>query len=121
MAEAGAKGVVIGLSGGIDSSVIATIAVRALGSKNVYTLFLPSNTTPDTDLNHVKSLCSRLKLEIKVINIQKMIGILAGEMQKEEESSLLEWMNLKPRIRQAILCNYRYNIHANYHDNIFMV
>lgn len=102
VSEAGAKGVIIGLSGGIDSSVVATIAVRALGPKNVYTLFLPSKTTPNTDLNHIKSLCSQLKLDVEVINIQKMIDIFAEEMQKEEESSLLEWMNIKPRIRQTI-------------------
>lgn len=112
VAKAGAKGVVIGLSGGIDSSVIATVAVRALGSENVYALFLPSTTTPDTDLNHIKSLCSQLKLAIKVIDIQKMIDIFAEEIQKEEKTSSLEWMNLKPRFRQTIL--YFYANQLNY-------
>lgn len=102
VSDAGAKGVVIGLSGGIDSSVVATIAVRALGPDNVHALFLPSNTTPNTDLNHVKLLCSQLKLDGNKIDIQKMIHVFGDEVQKEEDSSLLEWMNLKPRIRQAI-------------------
>ena len=54
VSEAGAKGVVIGLSGGIDSAVVASIAVRALSPKNVFGMFLPSDTTPDADRTDVK-------------------------------------------------------------------
>jgi NAD+ synthase len=101
--EAGAEGVVIGLSGGIDSAVVASIAVRVLDPKNIFTLFLPSKTTPNTDLNDVQILCSQLKLELNEINIQKLVDIFSEEIQEEEDPSLMEWANLKPRIRQAVL------------------
>ncbi|UCG89798.1 MAG: NAD+ synthase [Candidatus Heimdallarchaeota archaeon] len=103
VSEAGAKGVVIGLSGGIDSAVVASIAVRALDSEKVFTLFLPSNTTPNSDLKDAKSLCSQLSVKLTVINIQKLINIYSEDIQEKEDPSLLEWANFKPRIRQTVL------------------
>ncbi|MFX0123164.1 MAG: NAD+ synthase [Candidatus Hodarchaeota archaeon] len=103
VSEAGAKGVIIGLSGGVDSAVVTSIAVRALNPKNVFTLFLPSDTTPNSDLKDVKSLCSKLGVKLTEINIQKLINIFSEEIQQKEDSSLLEWANLKPRIRQTVL------------------
>lgn len=102
VSESGAKGVVIGISGGIDSAVVATIVTRALGVENICPLFLPSETTPSDDFEDVQKLCSQLKLNLKVINIQKLIEIFSETIQEQEESSSLEWMNLKPRFRQAV-------------------
>jgi NAD+ synthase len=102
VSEAGAKGVVIGLSGGIDSAVVASIAVRALSPKNVFVMFLPSNTTPKADINDVKNLCSHLKTELREINIQSLIDDLTKKIEEAEDPSQLEWANTKPRIRQVI-------------------
>ena len=102
VSEVGAKGVVIGLSGGIDSAVVATIAVHALDPKKVFALFLPSNTTPDTDVKDVKLLCSQLSINLTVIDIQKMVKIFSEDIQEMEDPSLLEWANFKPRIRQTV-------------------
>jgi len=102
VSEAGAKGIIIGLSGGIDSAVVASIAVRALSPKKVFVLFLPSSTTPSTDLNDVKTLCSQLELSYTEIDIQNFVDILAEKIQEEENPSHLEWANTKPRIRQVI-------------------
>ncbi|MHA2203479.1 MAG: NAD+ synthase [Candidatus Hodarchaeales archaeon] len=102
VSEAGAKGVIIGLSGGIDSAVVASIAVRALSSKNVFALFLPSKTTPSADLKDVKLLCSHLKLELTEIDIQNLITNFSEELKESENPSLMEWANVKPRIRQVI-------------------
>ena len=112
VSEAGAEGVVIGLSGGIDSAVVASIAVRVLDPKNIFTLFLPSKTTPNTDLNDVQILCSQLKLELNEINIQKLVDIFSEEIQEKEDPSLMEWANLRPRIRQAVL--YFFTNRLNY-------
>jgi NAD+ synthase len=102
VSEAGVKGIIIGLSGGIDSAVVASIAVRALSPKNIFALFLPSNTTPITDLKDVKSLCSQLKLTLTEINIQSLVDIFTEKIQEEEDPTQLEWANTKPRIRQVI-------------------
>lgn len=103
VSEAGAKGVVIGLSGGIDSAVVASIAVHALDPKKVFALFLPSNTTPNSDLKDVKSLCSQLSVKLTVINIQKLINIYSEEIREKVDPTLLEWANFQPRIRQTVL------------------
>lgn len=44
---AGAEGVIIGLSGGIDSTVVADLCVRALGKKRVYALMMPPSVNAD--------------------------------------------------------------------------
>ncbi|MHA2246377.1 MAG: NAD+ synthase [Candidatus Hodarchaeales archaeon] len=103
VSEAGAKGVVVGLSGGIDSAVVVSIAVRALDPKKVFVLFLPCDTTPNSDIQDVQSLCSQLSVELTIINIQKLINIYSEEIQEKEDPLLLEWMNFKPRVRQSIL------------------
>lgn len=102
VAEAGLEGVVIGLSGGIDSAVTTTIATRALGSENVCVLYLPSNTTPSSDLKDVNLLCSQLGLQVIVIDIQKLIKVFSDIIGLNENSLLIEWANLKPRIRQSL-------------------
>lgn len=102
VAEANAKGIIIGLSGGIDSAVVASIAVRALNPKNVFAMFLPSNTTPDADRTDVKNLCSQLQLDLTEINIQSLLDDFAEQIQEGENPVQLEWANTKPRIRQVI-------------------
>ncbi|MFW9903033.1 MAG: NAD+ synthase [Candidatus Thorarchaeota archaeon] len=101
VSEAGAKGIIVGLSGGIDSAVVASIAVRALGPKGVFALFLPSKTTPIADLKDVERLCSQLQIELTEINIQGLVDILTEKIKEEENPSQLEWANTKPRIRQV--------------------
>ena len=50
VSKRGSKGVVIGMSGGIDSSVAACLAVNALGAEKVFGLILPdSSITPEND------------------------------------------------------------------------
>ncbi|MHA1967081.1 MAG: NAD+ synthase [Candidatus Hodarchaeales archaeon] len=102
VSESGVNGVIIGISGGIDSAVITSLAVRALGSDKVNAFFYPSLTTPSGDLGDVKELCSILGIKLTVIDIQKIIQSFSDAIGKPEDSNALEWMNLKPRIRQSI-------------------
>jgi NAD+ synthase len=110
--EAGAKGVVIGISGGIDSSVAACLAVSALGPEKVLGLFLPSSTTSDDDLQDVEIISSQLKIKCNIINIQQLLDTFADISKEEKDPSRLDWMNLQPRIRQA--CWYFYANKLNY-------
>ncbi len=60
------KGVVIGLSGGIDSTVVAYTAVNALGKDKVLGLILPDKeSTTDEDINDALKICSILNIEKK--------------------------------------------------------
>ncbi|MHA1974218.1 MAG: NAD+ synthase [Candidatus Hodarchaeales archaeon] len=104
--EAGLEGVVIGLSGGIDSAVVASIAVRSLGANNVHGLFMPSSTTPEGDLEDVLLLCKKLGISLKQVDIQNMIQAFCGSINEEETPTSMEWANLKPRLRQSIWYYY---------------
>jgi len=102
VAESKMKGVVFGVSGGIDSALIASLSTRALGPKKVHAFFFPSITTPSEDLKDVKELCSVLKLNLTVIEIQDIIKAFSEAFGETEKSSMNQWLNLKPRIRQSI-------------------
>ncbi|MFX0172563.1 MAG: NAD+ synthase [Candidatus Hodarchaeota archaeon] len=112
VSEAGAEGVVIGISGGIDSAVVAALAVRSLGPDKVQALFLPSSLTPPSDLDDVKGLCKQLGIKFTIIDIQKIVDAFSISLDQKEKISSLEWMNLKPRIRQS--CWYFYANKLNY-------
>ena len=58
--EAGADGVVIGLSGGIDSTLVACIAVDALGADHVHGISMPSKYSSDHSLSDAKKLAENL-------------------------------------------------------------
>jgi len=65
-------GVVIGLSGGIDSSVCVLLACRALRSDMVIGLSMPEkDVTSKTDLQNARSLAKKLKIKYKEINIER--------------------------------------------------
>jgi NAD+ synthase len=101
--ESGSKGVVIGLSGGVDSSVTVTLATRALGSKKVLPVFLQNQGSLKSDIEDIEKLCNILKLDLVKYNIQPLIDAFSECVQDKELVSNLEWMNLKPRLLQTTL------------------
>jgi NAD+ synthase len=60
MGKTGFKTVLLGLSGGIDSAIVATIAVDALGAENVRCVMLPSEYTSQGSLDDAKDIAERL-------------------------------------------------------------
>ena len=64
------QGVVVGLSGGIDSALTLCIAVDALGSKNVEALIMPSRYTSKMSTDDACVLAKKLKVEYKIISIE---------------------------------------------------
>ncbi len=63
------KGVVIGVSGGIDSSVVLSLCVKALGSERVFALMLPEIDSNPESLTLAKSLAESLGVQYKIENI----------------------------------------------------
>jgi NAD+ synthase len=96
---ANAKGIVLGLSGGIDSAVVAALSCEAVGRKNVLALFLPCNSMPQ-DLKDAKLAAKALKLKTRLVDLSKIynnfLKVLPG-------ASCLAKGNLKPRLRMAAL------------------
>jgi NAD+ synthase len=93
-------GVVIGLSGGLDSSVAATLAVRALGPLRVLGLILPdSGITPKRDIQDAAELAKKLMIKYRTIEIRGAKSQLLKELPKNK----IAQGNLASRIRMSIL------------------
>ncbi|MBN1767483.1 MAG: NAD+ synthase [Prolixibacteraceae bacterium] len=69
----GFKSATLGLSGGIDSAVVAVLAVRALGSENVRVLLMPSKYSSDHSITDAVKLAKNLGIEYQTIPIQPIV------------------------------------------------
>ncbi len=101
--EAGAEGIVLGLSGGVDSAVTCALAVQALGVDKVSALFLRNQDSLTSDFEDIKTLCELLHLEFLEIDIQQVIDQFADSVREVEDTTSIEWMNIKPRLLQTYL------------------
>lgn len=98
--EAKADGLVVGISGGIDSAVVAYLAVEALGSKRVLGLIMPDlRVTPQGDVEDAKQAVEDLGIQSRMIDIAPVHNSFMKQLQ---HSSLAEG-NLRARIRMALL------------------
>jgi len=104
----GASGVVIGLSGGVDSSLAAALCVRALGSNRVLAVLMPTDFTPREDVEdafeHAKILGIRagfVKVQDIVDSFSKSLGV-----SKDEAESKLARANILARTRMIVLYYY---------------
>ena len=77
-------GIVIGVSGGVDSALIATLAVEALGASHVYGLILPEKeSNPSTDRELALHYCKKLKIPFGEVPITPMVEAFGIYAQKE--------------------------------------
>jgi len=101
----GFEKVLIGLSGGIDSSLVAAIAVDALGSSNVIGVVMPSRYSSPTSISDVQLLAQNLGIRLITIPIEKAfqayLEILAEAFKGTEPNVAEE--NIQARIRGNIL------------------
>ena len=99
------KKVLVGLSGGIDSALTATIAVDALTSDNVIGVAMPSKFNPKSSLEDAKELADNLNIELKTVNIEetaeKFRNLLKDNLDDDLKSVVDE--NIQSRIRVNIL------------------
>lgn len=99
--SSGADGIVIGVSGGVDSSVAAVMSCRAVGRERVLGLMLPSLVTRKEDREDAELLCRRLGIEQQVISIDPVLDAYRRMPGFSETPYLLG--NLMARTRMAIL------------------
>jgi NAD+ synthase (glutamine-hydrolysing) len=95
----GFKSVALGLSGGIDSALVATLAVDALGKENVYGVSLPSKYSSEHSLTDAKKLASNLGIDYRVIEIEPVVQ---GFLSATTLTGLSE-ENVQARVRGSLL------------------
>ena len=100
--SANAKGVVLGLSGGIDSSVTAALSVKALGKENVLGLSLPCHSIPQ-DLEDAKLIAKNLGITFKVLELTSTYDEIISVFKTKIKSNDRALANLKPRLRMATI------------------
>lgn len=96
------QGVVLGLSGGVDSALVATLCKRAL-KENVFALLMPTQISNKANLEDALRLCADLNLEYKIIEIQ---SILDAFIKQSENTTLVSLGNFAARIRMSLLYDY---------------
>lgn len=106
LGEAGMPGAVVGISGGIDSALVAYLAVEALGAENVLGIHMPENTTPESEVNDAKEVAERLGIDLKMIPISDILGSYKSIMPVISEATAPVDGNLKARIRMSVLYYY---------------
>ena len=93
------KSVILGLSGGIDSALVAALAADAIGGNRVYGVALPSKYSSDHSLADAKEAAINIGLNYRIIEIQPMVGNLIENLHL---SGVAE-ENLQARVRGITL------------------
>ncbi len=97
----GRKGVVLGLSGGLDSALVAKLCVGALGAKRVLALGLPEGRG-GKDLEDARAWAKELGIEFRVVDIAPMVSSF-DEHLKAGKADRVARGNLRARTRMVVL------------------
>ncbi len=97
--QARAKGICLGLSGGIDSCVVAALARQAVGREKLLALILPCESHP-SDFKDAMEIAGKFKIKTQVIDLSGVYGSLLKILPPAKD---LARNNLKPRLRMLVL------------------
>jgi len=111
--EARAKGAVVGLSGGMDSSTVTKLCADALGKDRVLALILPERDTNPEDTKDAVEFAASLDIKYENIDITNSVDTFSSIFKGGIDKKVLG--NIKARCRMVILYCY-----ANVHDLLVM-
>ena len=100
---------ILGLSGGLDSSVCAFLAAKALGPKNVIAIILPYKDTFDEDVSDARAVARRLGIRSRVIDIAPMVDAYFSRYPSQDKVRI---GNKMARERMSILYDFSAREHA---------
>jgi len=107
VAKTKAKGVVLGMSGGIDSSTNAALTALAIGGDKTYAVLMPEKETRSrTDTNHAQQVIRQFKMETISIDITIILDTFYKNIPGFKPSNLKTKGNLKARTRMTLLYYY---------------
>lgn len=114
-AENGRQKAVIGLSGGIDSAIVAVLAVKALGKENVHALLMPSEFSTLHSIQDAVDMADNLDIEYHIIPISTIFKKFIKELQpifgRDNKWNVAE-EHLQTRIRGTLLMAYANKFNA---------
>ncbi len=90
---------IVAMSGGLDSSVTATLCVRTLGAARVQGLFLGEGGPESADLEDARALAESLDMNLEEIDISPMVGAFREQLRIEDRVAL---GNVKARCRMIV-------------------
>lgn len=101
----GFKKAILGLSGGVDSALVAILACKALGAENVYCILLPSKYSSDHSISDSEKLVANLGCLSRIIPIEHANKQLLSDLEFEFEGtkSGIAEENLQSRLRAVLL------------------
>jgi NAD+ synthase len=101
---AGADGIVLGLSGGIDSAVVATLSVDAIGKEKVLALIMPEKDSNPRDAKDAEEQANGLGIEYKVVDITPMVNSSLSVLG--DSGGAVAAGNIKARCRMILLYHH---------------
>lgn len=98
-----AKGIVLGLSGGLDSAVVAALSIRIF-SQNTLAIIIPCHSL-EADISDALDFINKFNISYKIIDLSKVYDPLIHLLndKKKERSFKLAEANIKPRLRMITL------------------
>jgi NAD+ synthase len=107
VAKTGAKGIIVGLSGGIDSCTVAALSAKAIGGGRVLGLMLfEEETRKSEDVKHADLVAKKFKVQTETINITNPLEAIYQSIPAFERQDKVSKGNVKARTR--MIYNYYY-------------
>ncbi|MGD9899179.1 MAG: NAD+ synthase [Calditrichaceae bacterium] len=103
MHKIGVHKAVLGLSGGVDSAVVAALLAKAIGPENVHALIMPYRKSNPESQQHAELLVSQINISFAVIDISPMVDAF---FKDEPKASALRQGNKMARERMSLLYDY---------------
>jgi NAD+ synthase len=100
--DAGAEGAVLGLSGGIDSTLTAFLAVEALGEDGLHGLVMPSDVNTDRNMSDAERIAEMLDIEYDVIDINPVVDAFVDAAPDHAADDRMALGNVRVRTRAVL-------------------
>jgi len=95
----GVEKVVVGISGGLDSAIVAVLCKEAFGS-NLLGVLMPSHLSSQSSIDDAKKLCNKFDIHYEIVQIAPMVE---GYFNNMQDATPLRIGNFSARIRMAVL------------------
>lgn len=105
---------IVGMSGGIDSTVATVLSTEALGKENVMGVTLPASVTSKESIDDARMVANNLGIEFKTIDISEIISNIQANFEKQSGENLdgLAYENIQARVRGDILMTLSNKLNA---------